>query len=316
MAINANAIAPLRPAQPLFDSLYVRSNGELIAGATGTGMYRSVDDGLHWAPIPEIAAHPDLPDLGDRARLGPVRQQCKPHDFGASWTCIGMAGSVNAVDGNGTLYKCSGGGIEASRDGGKTFAQTGPWPESAGDRGSCRLITAHETKLYAFGQSLHKSSDGGAHWTPVARTVPGAALIPGERLVGLLADKRGVLYATTAGEEHLHVYSSADGGVTWQRQTFGLPTNWRVFTLQRVLPDAVYFAAAERRVPGQEATLYRSVDGKTAHQPLNLSIKYGSWVDVQTGLDGSIYVVTQEVIHKSGDAGKTWRQIGRDGMQW
>ena len=324
LAINANALPPERPKQPWIDSFYVDTTGELVAvSEVANALYRSVDGGLRWTKEPD-----DIKPLkkGTNSRLDAARQLCIPGTFGSRWTCIGLNGAVDAVDGNGNLYKCSANRLELSRDGGKRWAKTAAWSDPSGGLGTCGLVAAHGDSIYVLAvyvvgeeQTLYKSDDRGAHWIRVNDQATDAP-IRDERILGLMLDKHGVLYATTGAVSDTQgwdnrIYTSKDGGRVWQRQTFGLPTEWRVFTLRRLLPDAIYFVAAGHQTPGHEGNLYRSTDGVSASK-LNIDIEYGSWVDIQTGSDGSIYVVTGESIFRSRDLGKTWVKLSSEGISW
>ncbi len=132
-----------------------------------------------------------------------------------------------------------------------------------------------------------------------------------------MTDRRGKIYAMTeaSGTRYQHIFSTADAGASWRRETFGLPANWHYFVLRRIFGDATYFSAmpSEIATDAFEPPLYRSVGGKNA-VPMNIKIKIGEWSDVQVGPDGAVYVVASSLIHKSGDGGKTWRALSRVGI--
>jgi len=316
---NAIGVPPLRPEKPLFDSFYAGASGELFAGTIAGGSFHSIDDGKTWKPVANDTINWEaFTNRSASVRIiNPAQQLCKPRDFGGSWNCVGVEGNVSAVDGKGKLYKCAGDHLEVSSDGGKIWHKVETWPSMPGNYEQCQMMAIHGETFYVAGQALYKSSDHGIHWSTVHSKNTDGAIIPEERILGLMSDKNGVLYATTVGTraEHYYIFSSKDGGREWKRQTFGLPESWNMFALRRTLSDAIYFSAADRQTQGQEASIYRSVDENHATK-LDINIKYGTFVDIQNGPGNSLYVITLDAIHKSIDEGRTWKTLSREGISW
>jgi hypothetical protein len=313
---NANAIAPDRPKKPLFARLYVETSGALVAELNAAGFYRSVDGGVLWSPVPSPMDFLKLVSSG----LDAERQVCKPLDSGRAWTCIGVSGSVSAVDRTGSLYRCAGDMIEISADAGERWKKTASWSGSLTNPDNCASIAIQGQAIYAIGEGVYRSRDGGAHWTSVRkRQLDGQAFLEESGImIGMMGAKDGTLYATTTTtttttNDSISIQASADEGLTWKRQTFGLPATWQYFAVERIFSNMVYFSAAKQRTPGQPLALYRSVDGKTA-ELMNITVDYGTWVDLQAGPDGAVYLVSLNFIHRSDDGGKTWRKLGRDGI--
>lgn len=318
MSNNVKA-APPRPEKPDIDNFYISANGKLVAETIGGPTFNSVDDGKSWT----LSADAPFNWVNFSSRpaaaspQNPMQQLCKPRDFGGSWGCVGVDKSVSAVDGKGNLYKCAGDHLQISSNGGKVWRKVKTWPSIPGNYEQCQSMAIQGDTFYVAGQTLYKSSDHGVHWSTVNPKNTDEMIIPDERIIGLMLDKNGVLYATTAGTKanRYSIFSSQDGGREWQRQTFGLPENWNSFVMMRTLSDAIYFLAAEGHTQGQEPEIYRSVDQKPATK-LNISIKPGTWVDIKNGPGNSLYLITIESIHKSNDAGKTWYAISREGIAW
>jgi hypothetical protein len=313
---TASAIAPERPKKPLFARLYVEASGALVAELHAEGFYRSVDGGVRWSPVPSPTDFLQLVSSG----LDAVGQVCQPQNSGRAWRCIGVSGSVRAVDRAGALYKCAGETIQISADGGNHWQKTALWSDSSTTPDYCTSIAAQGHAIYVIGQGMYRSSDRGAHWRPVNKNRPVGPIFPNESdvLIGIMGAPDGTLYATTSATtttifDGTSIQASTDDGLTWKRQTFGLPATWPYFAVERIFSNTVYFSASEKQVPGQPLALYRSVDGKTA-ELMNITIDYGTWVDLQAGPDGAIYLVTLNFIHRSDDGGKTWRELGRDGI--
>ena len=319
MASNVKALPPLRPEKPLIDNFYISANEKLVAETIGGPTFNSVDDGKSW----KLSADDQFNWVNFFNRpayaspQNPMQQLCKPRDFGGNWGCVGVAGSVSAVDGKGNLYKCAGDHLQISSDGGKVWRKVKTWPSMPGNGMQCQLMAIQGDIFYVAGETLYKSSDHGVHWSTVNSKNTDGSIIRDERIIGLMLDKNGVLYATTVGEKagHNYIFSSQDGEREWRRQTFGLPEKWNSFVMVRTLSDATYFLAAESDTQGQEPEIYRSVDQKPATK-LNISIKPGTWVDIKNGPGNSLYLITIESIHKSNDAGKTWHMLSREGIDW
>jgi hypothetical protein len=242
--------------------------------------------------------------------MSPTQQVCKLQSVG--WNCLGVQGTVSAVNDAGILYKCAVDRIEISSDGGKSWQKTAAWPGALVNNDYCDELVVQGNEISMFGNGLYRSNDHGLHWT-IARERSGERA--SEDMIAPMASPDGALYATfnERTDGGWSIKASVDAGRTWTRQTFGLPEDWRVFQLERVFSDAIYFFAAAKWVPGQQPALYRSVAGKSA-ELMNIKIDYGTWRDVQTGPNGAIFVVTDTAIQRSDDDGKTWRKLARDGI--
>jgi hypothetical protein len=309
------AMAPPRPTSPIFESLYIESSGALIAGTVPEVYFRSTDDGRNWTQFDSSAYVPmGIGATGLRSGTDAEQQLCRPTAATSHWYCVGIGQGLQAVTSAGVTYRCSRNELEVSKDWGKHWKKTASRSSSGAKGPNCSHAAAQGDVVYALGNHLHKSTDQGAHWTLVRQGATSDSLIPGEEILGMTMDRRGVLYANTTAAQspRWSVYSSTDGGLKWTRQTFGLPAAWQVFTLKRVLPDAIYFVARKVSVGGQGEPIYRSVDGKSA-TPMNLPADV-QWVDLKVGPHGALYVVGVEAIYKSSDSGKTWRKLGIDGM--
>lgn len=318
MSSNVKA-APPRPEKPLIDNFYISANGKLVVETIGGPAFNSVDDGKSWKLLADekfnwinLSRRP-----ASAIPQNPMQQLCKPRELGMSWSCVGVDEGVSAVDGKGNLYKCAGDQLKVSSDGGKVWRKVKTWPRIPGNGEQCQLMAIQGDTFYVAGETLYKSSDHGAHWSTVNSKNTDGAIIRDERIMGLMLDRKGILYATTAGvkTDHYYIFSSKDGGREWQRQTFGLPENWNIFFMMRTLSDAIYFAAEQCYKQGQGLEIYRSVDQKPATK-LNISIKPDGLVDIKNGPGNSLYLITGNSIHKSNDAGKTWHALSLEGIDW
>jgi hypothetical protein len=180
-----------------------------------------------------------------------------------------------------------------------------------------------------------RSVDGGSNWRAIGKPAgfptpasddPALAEVMETRtralrdsdgyigVIGVETGQGGVLYATTTNRQSPHwnssIHRSDDGGQSWTHETFGMPGSWRIFALVRVLPNAIYFSAADQWSPGQPRGLYRSAHGAAA-ELMNFELPYGVSFDVQEGADGAIFLLTDLAIHRSDDGGKRWRTLSR-----
>lgn len=308
MTLPSTTAAPPRPARPQFNSLHVAADGTLLAEVISQGTYRSSDGGGSWTSTGVI---PNYATLFKGGGLNAERQLCVPRDGGGNWSCIGLHESVNAVLADGTLYKCAADRIASSIDGGKQWSMTAPWSSAGSQVDYCQAIVARGDLIYVLGEALYRSTDRGANWTRVS----GETVIEKERILGMMLDRDGTLYASSANTDvrRLSMYASTDGGRHWTRRTFGLPATWEVFSLTRILSSGLVFSAAQKAQPGQPRTLYFSRDGKTA-VVLKIDDPDSGFIDVQEGPGNVLFVVTRETIHRSDDGGASWRELGQQGI--
>jgi hypothetical protein len=306
MTLPSATAAPPRPGQAQFDSLHVAADGTLFAGVISQGTYRSADGGSSWVSTGVV---PDYASLSGSGALGAERQLCVSRDAGGSWNCLGLHETVNAVLDNGTLYKCAADRIASSVDGGKTWTESAPWNAAGTQIDYCQTMAARGNVIYVQGEAVYRSTDRGAHWTRTS-AVPA---IDNERILGMMLDQNGTLYASSSrvGARVLSIYGSADGGRTWSRRTFGLPAEWEVFSLNRILAGGLVFSASKQA--GQPRQLFLSTDSQSA-----IDLKFfnpdSGFVDVQEGKGKSLFIVTRAALYRSDDAGAHWRELGRQGI--
>jgi photosystem II stability/assembly factor-like uncharacterized protein len=307
---SADAMRPPRPQSPPFSSLYVGPKGELIV-RVAYAAFLSVDGGQHWVRTVKRGRRYTyfnsnsivLDRCGDDLK-------CESENLDI--------GTLEATDERGWLYTCYGDKIKISKDQGKSWRTTNPLPESPEGPDECNKLAAHRGITYALGRSrvLYKSVDVGARWVQVQTdrnfSAPFAANV---QILHMLIDKNRILYASTIGNGGNLIYASSDGGITWKRQTFGLPENWNYFVLLRALQDALYFKASDDSLNGQTPSFYRTTDGKVATK-LDINFRPGSWSDIQIGRSGEIYMVSDEFIYMSKDGGKTWKPLNRNEITW
>ncbi len=304
-------------------------DSQVIFHSTGEKLYRSDDDGQTWQSLKEtcpavgaFVLHPSQaatlfatnftgpsdPTLSSEECPGGVY---KSSDGGESWDLVGMqgypmVGHAGGV-GSGSLYGIGGGfeigGLQGeymyvnayvsennkghtaflSQDGGVT------WKEILDD--ICYSFQANSTngaQVYCrSGSYLKVSNNAGTTWKnhPLAETsnFESLAVHFGEDMI--LMGGKGL-------------YSSTDGGLTWQNRSSGLGAGRLELKIDpKNLTLPLYLQEGSCTQPGAEWPLHRSQDGKSWEYLTNESCGLAFDADGQT-----LYRTTA----RSTDGGETW----------
>ena len=181
--------------------------------AVGDGIFKSTNGGTSWEHIgledvqqvSRVIVHPTNPDIVYVAGLG--------HPYGANE----MRGIFKSVDGGKTWKKTlylnpTTGSTQIEMDPNDAnilFAAMwehleGPWENA---------------KFSGPNSGLYKSTDGGETWRQLVNGLPGAEEGLGRIGVALSASNSKRLYATVDAREKGGVYTSADGGESWNLVT-------------------------------------------------------------------------------------------------
>jgi photosystem II stability/assembly factor-like uncharacterized protein len=171
--------------------------GTLYAGSWAGRVYKTVDRGEHWQPLPVGAMTPGLssaPSTVGQLLVGPVDGAVyalqtyggtsKSTDDGTSWERIHEDGSWLAVDAvRGDLY-LAGRRLQRSGDGGHTWTDlSAGLPFNAGTGSYAAYWVAVNPEPLVLYTRYHRSTDGGSTWVPLetpATFIP-RLLLPGAR---------------------------------------------------------------------------------------------------------------------------------------
>jgi hypothetical protein len=207
-SIGAIAVAPSDPS-----IIYVGSGEGLQRPdlSTGNGIYKSVDAGRTWThlglrdgqQIPQIIVDPRNPDrlfvavlghpYGPNAERGLFLSTDGARTFRKVWYRDENTGAIDVVfdpaDAN-TLYLAT------------WEARQGPWEKGV---------------FQGPGSGLHKSTDGGATWSPIMNGLPTFAEGLGRIGIAIAPSNASRLYVTVDAGQRSGIYRSDDAGASWRK---------------------------------------------------------------------------------------------------
>ena len=237
------------------------TDGLMLAGSTGGGMWKTTDGGASWAPVNDF-----LPSL-------------------SVTTIVSLPGdptTIYAGTGDGWFASLSirGAGIYKSTDGGTTWNQLSS--TAAGDflavnsmavsNDGSTLLAATTSQVSGSTGGIFRSTDGGATWT---KTVEGANF-------GVVechpSDSAKAIASTTTGQA---IYST-DGGASWSVAA-GFTTNNRVQVKYAPSNPSIVYAS----VDGTKSELWKSTDGGATYAKINSST---NWLGTQAWIHNAIWV--------------------------
>jgi uncharacterized protein (TIGR03437 family) len=289
-------------------------------------VFKTTDAAVHWQGLTNGLSG----DLVDSIKVDPTNSQTlylgmdqalyKSTDGGSTWTAIqnglppespltaNLSPRSLAIDptNSQTLYLGTDYGVYKSTDGGADWALSGTganrWVTSVAidplDTATLYAVTSADTY-----SALYKSTDAGATWNLTG--LPAPANSP-YFVTAIILDPQTptTLYASTSSG----VMKSLDAGVTWAAITSGFITDTDITALviDPVNPQALYAVAN-----GYNAAPYWTSDGG-AHwtqgqwSPDGGLLRYGLCLLVDPVVHTTIWLVTDEGLLVSRDAGATW----------
>jgi len=220
------------------------------------GLYRSTDDGAHWAPV--FAHWPAsrrvfglYADPSGFALVGLPDGLYRSEDDGQTWARVPTGGNAGptlfGVAPDGTLLALGGDGPRRSTDGGLTWTTAPPLPASA----SSISRVGDVLFLGAGSRGLYRSEDGGLTWAASGLntfTPYGAVVAWGGALYTTAVKFNGSVYRGS-------VFRSTDGGHTWTAVFAYDSHDLSAFRNLTVSPSGALYASGAR--------LYRSDDATT-----------------------------------------------------
>lgn len=287
-----------------------------VSNIVGSGIYRS-ENGSRWIPSSRgLYAH-----YAERIVLVPGRIYVGTGGDGVHWSTDGgrrwakglarrSVYGLTADPGDPLhVLAATNGGLFQSRDGGRTWVERFLNDPKRGRINALSLAFDRPGGLIWAGSWdwLHRSSDGGVTWQPVAE-------VPGLEIEALALDpsKPGTVYAgclTSVGQSGPdRVFKTTDGGQTW------LP-------LLAPRTGVAYDVAAERNRGAIYAATYdgiqRSFDGGQSWRRVTPQATI-AWraVAVDPGSPGTVYAATSRSysvppqVYRSTDHGETWEKVG------
>lgn len=281
----------------------------VFAGTYGSGVYRSTDAGRSWVRITSgldygtfISIAVD-PRNAARIFISSGTDLWRTANGGATWTSLTLpntddiwATAVAIAPSDPRVVYAVGPTMARSDDGGTTWQAMGNIDEAA----SVAVDPAKARTLVVGGlDGVVRSTDGGAHWTPVAKLAT-------NDVVTTLVRNPAVPGQLLAGTRAAGVFRSDDRGARWYSYKAGLPARQSVtgITFIRSGPLAAVtlfgmFRRASARWTASSTGITGSQVNALAFAPSRSKILYA-------GLQG-------QGVFRSADNGATWKPAGLPG---
>jgi photosystem II stability/assembly factor-like uncharacterized protein len=288
-----------------------RQPSTFYMGATGGGVWKTVDNGLSWLNVSD--------GFFATGAIGAI-------DVAESDPDVVFAGTGSAAIRSNVIL---GKGVYRSGDAGKTWAFAGL--REVGQIGALKIHPRDPNIVYvaALGQpfgpnperGVFRTSDGGKTWKKVLfindRT--GAVSLamnpsnPDEIYAGAWRGERRpwtIVSGGPAGEGG--IYKTTDGGNTWSHLANGLPQRLVGKVGVDLAPSNPRRVYAVIEAPDREAGVYRSDDAGATWQQVSSQASliarpfYYTYIDVDPKDENVVYVNNLS-FWKSTDGGRTWR---------
>jgi len=316
-------------------------NYENVYVGTGTGIYKSTDNGDNWTQYGMSGSQVEAVTFNDSGHVfaGTSYAVYRSKDDGANWTQLPTGGGARtvAIADNGYIFtgKLEGGGIARSTDNGDTWTYVYPQNLSVNFASTVLFDVNGDIYFPTWGGGVLKSTDNGDSWTELNGGISYKYIrtIDKNSTGLLLAGGAYALFKSTnagsnwysvglpiCGVNHIVMNSnddiftgvwgvnrSTDGGQSWQTINNGF-VNFEIRAL--VVKDNGYLFAGTN--DSQAGTVFRSTDNgenwlRVDNFPTGITIN-----GLAVGLNGEI-IATASGYHvlcqKSTDDGITWQDI-------
>jgi uncharacterized protein (TIGR03437 family) len=293
-----------------------------LGGSFATGANAVALDGGGNAVIVGGTDAPDFPTLNPIQSVKDGKTPTllyRSMDGGASWQPLPLAGSFTAITAvsfsptdSRTLFAATDGGVMKSSDSGQTWiSSSNGLPTAFVNGASGRTITslAVDQKtgtLYAGQGGVSKSSDGGSTWVQLSRTLD-------QTIYAISVDPNDSSRIYALGFNGL--YRTTDGGQTWLQLSEGLPRG-QLEGIDLVMdPQHSSTLYAATYVNG----LFKSTDGGDTWAPANQGLvnlsatTFVSAIAISTSQPGVLYLAgnsgTAPALFRSTDGASSWTMI-------
>jgi photosystem II stability/assembly factor-like uncharacterized protein len=250
-----------------------RTPANVYAGTNGGGVFRSRDAGKHWAPVNT--------GLTDRGILSLAIDPTTPTN----------------------IYAGTSAGVFRSADGGDSWSLV----LAAFSVVALAVDPVTPTTLYAgedFGR-IFKTSDAGAHWTPVTTGLTSSETFA----IAIDPNVPTTVYAATRAG----VFKSTDGGTSWSLRNSGLVCDGCLGLECRSCDASVLALVVDPMRPstlyaGTYGGIFKSTDGGDAWMKVHHNAAYT--FAMSPTAPRTVYAASDTGVFASADSGQTWFPAG------
>ncbi len=223
--VNWNATSGWNPGVGRITAFSISEIDEnhIIVGAETGGVWRTIDGGQNWEPLLDyysnmyVFATAMEPGSSNTYFFGSTQGRIyKSTDSGATWSQLGSAGNslinkivIHSNDVNIMFASSQNSGIYRSTDGGFTWVSV-----VSDNRGyDIEIKPGEQNTVYVSGDLFHKSTDGGATFTPIAGFDN-----TGAKMIAVSPDNSEVVYVAEANSSVFNgIYKSTNSGDTFTK---------------------------------------------------------------------------------------------------